>query len=128
MENEKLSELKQKQIRHEYFCNTETLWEAILAKESRFLNFLLYPVFHLSYKLRNKLEEINILRNLWKKFLSVAASSFTSVHFYQEKLDSNEIHLSNTWGNTSSSFLLNPWECKRGKNEHWIPLLFYDQI
>ena len=26
--------------------------------------FLLYPVFHLSYKLRNKLEDINILRNL----------------------------------------------------------------
>ena len=113
MENEKFSELKQKQIRHEYFRNTETLWEAILTKESRFFNFLLYPVFHLSYKLRNKIgggrqgppiiffsalacvvfgkqrpgeesgdpkfkkkkkernkiEEINILRNLWKNFL-----------------------------------------------------------
>lgn len=70
MENEKFSELKQKRIRYEYFCNTETLWEAILTKESRFFNFLLlYPVFHLSYKLRNKIEDINILRNLWKNFL-----------------------------------------------------------
>lgn len=69
MENEKRSELKQKPLRHEYFWNTETLWEAILTKESEYFNFLLFnPVFHLSYNLRKKLEEINILRNLWKNF------------------------------------------------------------